>query len=117
MFIARQLLDQAKGQLDLYEAELYKIMPGRIEAAGSKPTVDAIRAWIISDETRQQLYKAVQGAEHNLGVLIIGRQTMVHKKDTAIEIARNMRAEMDYDLKVGKERLVGMYTRREGGKE
>lgn len=115
--IARVLVDRAKARLELHEAELYKTMPGRVEAEGRKPTVDAIRSSIILDPTRQELHKELLEAEHNQAVLIVGKQGMVHKKDTAIEIARNMRAEMDYDLRVGKERLVHMYNKGEGGKE
>lgn len=115
--IARVLVDRAKARLELHEAELYKTTPGRVEAEGRKPTVDAIRSSIVLDPTRQELHRELLESEHNQAVLIVGKQGMVHKKDTAIEIARNMRAEMDYDLKVGKERLVSMYNKGEGGKE
>ncbi len=112
--IARQLVVEAKSRLELYEAELFRSMPGRIETEGNKPTVDAIRSRIILDETRQALNKDLQTKEHNLGVIIVGRQAMVHKKDCSLSLAANMRAEMDYQLSIGKGRLLRMFNK-EGG--
>lgn len=110
--MARRLLDRLESSLEIMEAAKYKYHTDRLIGLGQKTTVDAIKSEVTLDKERQGLSEQLSDARHNLGVVVVGRQAMVHKKDALLELARNMRAEMDNQLAVARKRMADQF----GGK-
>lgn len=110
--MARRLVDRLESSLEVMEAAKYKYYTERLTERGQKATVDAIRSQIVLDEERQALAEQLADARHNQGVVVVGRQAMVHKKDSLMELARNLRAEMDNQLAVARKRMADQF----GGK-
>ncbi len=110
--MARRLVDRLESSLEIMEAAKYKYYTDRLIGLGQKTTVDAIKSEVTLDKERQGLSEQLSDARHNLGVVVVGRQAMVHKKDALMELARNMRAEMDNQLAVARKRMADQF----GGK-
>jgi hypothetical protein len=106
---AREKVERLEGRLEYAEAELYADAPGALEAQSRKPTVEAIKSWIVTNEKRLGLVDEVATARHELGMLTVGRQVMSMKKECALSLAANMRAEMDNQLHVAKRRMSDFY--------
>jgi hypothetical protein len=88
-------VEQIESALADHEAELYIKLPEMIEKKGKKPTVDAIKAYILTDGERIDLAKELSDARHDKSLVTAGCRALQYKKDCALELARNMRAEMD----------------------
>lgn len=107
--MARRLVDRLESALEVMQAAKYKHYTELLTVRGQKATVDAIRSEITLDEERQELAEKLSDARHNLGVVTVGRQAMIHKKDALLELARNQRAEMDNQLAVAKKRMADQF--------
>ena len=103
----REIVEGLENRLELMDAELFTMIPARIEKEGKKATVDTIKSYVILDPSRQALQAQLLVRSHELNLIIAGRQTMLAKKDCLLALASNMRAEMDHGLHVAKRRHRG----------
>lgn len=109
--LARAQYEELESTLKRLEAELFTAYSARLAAApppaekeGKRPrqgaTLDAIKARVAVDRERVALAERVARAKLDYEQLMVGRQTMLQRRDTLLAIASNMRAEMDANLSV-----------------
>lgn len=90
-------------QLRETDARLYAVCTAQLKAAGDvKPTVEAIKSAVAVhpehkrvEDRRTDMQAQIDRAEHMAEQLKVGRDTMRDQKDSLMEIARNLRQEMD----------------------
>jgi hypothetical protein len=99
--IAKETLEKEKNGLALLEAELFrKIEEILTEKEEKKPTLDRIRSEMIRRPEHKEQKELVQNAQAMLDRIVVGRQALYMRKDCLIEVARNLRAEMEGPLSV-----------------
>jgi len=100
--VAKENLEEAKNGMKLLEADLFRRIEKTLteEQDGKKPTLDRIRSEMVKRDDYQEGSDTVARAQVMLDRIVVGRQAMMHRKDCLIEVARNMRAEMDAGLVV-----------------
>jgi len=106
--LARAQVDDLESQMELLNAELFDEYQRRLTDPGGKgkPTLDTIKGHVVQDPRYQEVTKLLLNARTDLNYVSVGRWTMVHRKDSLLAIASNLRAEMDYDLSVHKKKMA-----------
>lgn len=114
--LARSEHDQIGGRVNVLDADI-KELEARVyleilDDIGTKPTVDAIKARVITDprrlalvKVRQEMEAAQVEAKGNLDKITVGRKTMEEKRESLLELARNWRQEMQGKLTVNTQQF------------
>lgn len=121
---ARALAKEAELVRAKKHAELflfYESSQARTDADGrrAKPTVEAIKSLIAKNPEYLEAQRGLILAERKLDYMVMGRQTMQHKKDVQLAIASNYRAELDAHvgdtMRALRERFATAQERKRGG--
>jgi hypothetical protein len=100
---AREEAESKKNELALLEAKLFEVYETKLsQEQDKKPTLDKIKGKIIRNTKHVALKQEVAKSQSVLSRITVGRQALQSRKDCLIELARNMRAEMEYNLSVPK---------------
>ena len=101
----REIVEELESKLEIMDAELFTVIPARLEKDGKKPTVDTIKSYVVLDPGRKALQDELLVRRHELNLITAGRQVLQVKKDCLLALASNMRAEMDHGLWAAKQRM------------